>query len=113
MWLLDVNLPKKISGLLCEFGIEAHGADDRGWGGLTNGALVEVAQQAGLGASLTRDRLFSESGARALTRFPEFSVVLVMIPQLRGLEFLEHFRSAWVRSPIQPVSGQLLRWPTE
>ena len=29
MWLLDVNLPKKISGLLCEFGIEAHGAGER------------------------------------------------------------------------------------
>ena len=33
MWLLDVNLPKKIGALLGEFGIEAHCADDRGWGG--------------------------------------------------------------------------------
>ena len=40
MWLLDVNLPKKVCGLLGEFGIEAHCADDRGWGHLTNGALV-------------------------------------------------------------------------
>jgi hypothetical protein len=30
MWLLDVNLPKKIGGLLGEFGIEAHCAGDRG-----------------------------------------------------------------------------------
>jgi hypothetical protein len=31
MWLLDVNLPKKVCGLLGEFGIEAHSADDQGW----------------------------------------------------------------------------------
>jgi hypothetical protein len=24
MWLLDVNMPKDVAGLLCEFGIEAH-----------------------------------------------------------------------------------------
>jgi hypothetical protein len=111
MWLLDVNLPKKIGGLLGEFGIEAHSADDRGWGGLTSGALVEAAQQAGFRCILTRARLFSESAARALKRFPEFCVVLVTIPQLRGPEFLEHFRSAWIRGPILPVAGRLLRWP--
>jgi hypothetical protein len=42
MWLLDVNLPKKIRALLRELGIEAHCAGDRGWGGLSNGALVEA-----------------------------------------------------------------------
>jgi hypothetical protein len=47
MWLLDVNLPRKISGLLGELGIEAHCAGDRGWEGLTNGALVEAAEQSG------------------------------------------------------------------
>jgi Domain of unknown function (DUF5615) len=112
MWLLDVNLPKKIAGLLGEFGITAESADDRGWGGLTNGALVEAAQQAGFQCILTRDRLFSESAARALKRFPQFCVVLVTIPQLRGPEFLEEFRSAWVRGPIQPIAGQWLHWPT-
>ena len=66
MWLLDVNLPKKIVGLLGEFGIEAQTADDRGWGSLTNGALVEAAQQVGFRCILTRDRLFGESAARAL-----------------------------------------------
>jgi hypothetical protein len=89
MWLLDVNLPKKVCGLLGEFGIEAHRADDRGWGHLTNGALVGAAQQAGFHCILTRDRLFSESAARALKLFPGFCVVLVTIPQLRGAEFLE------------------------
>lgn len=43
MWLLDVNTPKKLGGLLGKHGIEAHSADDRGWGGLANGALVEAA----------------------------------------------------------------------
>lgn len=111
MWLLDVNLPKKVGGLLGEFGIEAHCAGDRGWGGLTNGALVEKAHRAGFRCVLTRDRLFSESAARALKRFPEFCVVLVTIPQLRGPEFLQQFQNEWARSPIQPVPGQLLRWP--
>jgi hypothetical protein len=45
MWLLDVNMPKQVRGLLGEFGIVAHAADDRGWGGLTNGALVEAIPQ--------------------------------------------------------------------
>lgn len=61
--------------------------------------------------SATRDRLFSESAARALKQFPEFCVVLVSIPQLRGPDFLEQFRNAWLRNQIRPVAGQLLRWP--
>jgi hypothetical protein len=52
-------------------------------GGLTNGILVEAAANAGFNCILTRDRLFGESAARALKRFPGFSVVLVTIPQLR------------------------------
>jgi hypothetical protein len=70
MWLLDVNMPKKIADVL------------------------------------------GESAARALKPFPQFSVVLVTIPQLRGQEFLERFRAAWNRAPIQPVAGELLRWPS-
>jgi len=72
---------------------------------------VEAAIQAGFRCILTRDRLFSESAARTLRHFPEFCVVLVTIPQLRGPGFLEQFRSAWHRGPIQLVAGQLLRWP--
>lgn len=111
MWLLDVNMPKNIADVLGEFGIQAQAADARGWKGLTNGTLVEVAVQAGFSCVLTRDRLFSESAARALKRFPLFSVVLVTIPQLRGPEFLEQFRAAWNRNPIRPAAGALLRWP--
>jgi hypothetical protein len=111
MWLLDVNMPKKVGGLLGEFEIDAHSAEDRGWGGLTNGALVEAPVEAGFQCILTRDRLFSESAARTLKRFPAFCVVLVTIPQVRGAEFLDDFRSAWIQCPIQPIAGKLLRWP--
>jgi hypothetical protein len=111
MWLLDVNMPKRVASLLGEFGIESDSADDKGWGGLTNGVLVEAAANAGFNCILTRDRLFGESAARALKRFPAFSVVLVTIPQLRGAAFLEQFRRSWVRGPIQPLAGQLLAWP--
>jgi hypothetical protein len=31
MWLLDVNMPKKVASLLDEFGIESYSADDKGW----------------------------------------------------------------------------------
>jgi hypothetical protein len=82
-------------------------------GGLTNGALVEAAVKAGFECVLTRDRLFGESAARTLKRFPNFCVVLVTIPQLRGAEFLEHFCSAWGKSPIEPTAGNLLRWPAD
>jgi hypothetical protein len=112
MWLLDVHMPKKIAAVLGEFGIQAQTADARGWKGLTNGAPVEVAVQAGFSCAVARDRLFGEFAARAWKRFPQFSVVLVAIPQLRGPEFLERFRGAWKRTPIQPVAGQLLRWPS-
>jgi predicted nuclease of predicted toxin-antitoxin system len=84
MWLLDVNMPKDVASLLGEFGIDAHHAASRGWGALTNGVLVETASAQGFVCVLTRDRLFSESAARALRTFPEFSVVLVTIRQVRG-----------------------------
>jgi predicted nuclease of predicted toxin-antitoxin system len=111
MWLLDVNVPKKVRDLLDSFGTEARHTDDLGWGELTNGALVQAGVQAGFQCILTRDRLFGESAARALKQFPEFCVVLILIPQLRGNEFLEQFRIAWERNPIHPVAGQLVRWP--
>jgi len=67
MLLLDVNMPKQVRALLGELGIVAHTEEDRAWGGLTNGALVEAASQAGFRVMLTRDRLFSESAARSAT----------------------------------------------
>jgi len=44
MWLLDVNVPKRLVGVLGEFGIEAHSAESRGWDDLTNGALERFSQ---------------------------------------------------------------------
>jgi hypothetical protein len=75
MWLRDVNMPKKVAPLLGEFGIKADSADERGWGGLTNGALVEAAVEAGFDCVLTRDGLFGEAAARTLKQFPKFCVV--------------------------------------
>jgi len=112
MWLLDVNMPKKAIAVLADLGITAHTAESRGWNGLTNVELVEAAAGAGFSCVLTRDRLFSESAARALQNFPRFCVVLVTIPQLRGPQFLEQFRLAWARSPILPVPGKVIRWPS-
>jgi predicted nuclease of predicted toxin-antitoxin system len=112
MWLLDVNMPKQVIALLAGFGVTAHTAESRGWDGLTNGELVEAAARAGFSCVLTRDRLFSESAAARLRRFSQFSVVLVTIPQLRSPQFLEQFRLAWVRSPILPVPGKAIRWPS-
>jgi len=111
MWLLDVNVPRKLAAVLGELGIEAHTTESRGWDGLTNGALVEAAANAGFTAVLTRDRLFGQSASRALKRFPQVGVVLVTLPQLRGPEFLEAFRQAWEHSPVRPVSGTVTHWP--
>ena len=112
MWLLDVNMPKKVAEVLGELGVQAETAESRGWGGLTNGSLVESAMTAGFTCVLTRDRLFGESAARALKRFRAFGVVLITIPQLRGPEFLAQFRTSWQREPIRPVAGALLLWPS-
>lgn len=94
MWLLDVNMPKRTSLVLGELGIVAETAEARGWRELTNGSLIEAAAEAGFECVLTRDRLFGESAAKSLTRYPHFSVVLVTLPQLREGPFLQLFRDS-------------------
>ena len=111
MWLLDVNMPRQVLGLLAELQIQAVSAEDRGWGALTNGSLVEAAVANGFICLLTRDRLFGESASRALKRFPRFSVVLIEIPQVRGREFAARFRDEWMKRPVLPVPGALISWP--
>ncbi len=64
MWLLDVNMPRKIAAVLGEFGIEAETAESRGWNDLTNGELVAAA--AGFNCLLTAT---GSSVNRPLTRF--------------------------------------------
>jgi hypothetical protein len=54
---------------------------------------------------------FQRVGRAQLKHFPAFCVVLVTIPQVRGAEFPERFRSAWDECLILPVAGKLLRWP--
>jgi predicted nuclease of predicted toxin-antitoxin system len=111
MWLLDANMPVKLVRLLKDLGVEADTAVGRGWSGLSNGALVRSAAQAQFRALLTRDRLFGESAARILRRFPDFSIIQVNLPQLRAAQFLAAFEAAWQWSPIVPVPGQTIEWP--
>lgn len=111
MCLLDVNVPRGVAHLFGSFGIQTQTAEERGWSGLTNGALVEAAADGGFACILTRDRLFSESAAKALKRFPQLSFVLITLPQLRGPQFLEAFHRAWEHNPVSPYPGKLMRWP--
>jgi len=104
-------VPRKLAEVLVAKGVQARTAESQGWKDLTNGDLVEAAVRAGFSCVLTRDRLFSESAARSLRRFPEFCVVLITVPQLRGHEFLDTFQTEWDRRPILPVHGAVVRWP--
>ena len=84
MWLLDVNMPRQLEGLLAELGFPADSAAERGWGTLTNGDLLQEAAAAGFICLLARDQLFSESAARSLKLYRVFSIVLVVLPQVRA-----------------------------
>ncbi len=68
MWLLDVNMPRQLKGLLAELGIPAETTNDRGWGALVNGKLLEAAAASGYDCLLARDRLFGESVIGSLKR---------------------------------------------
>jgi len=111
MWLLDVNMPRQLKGLLAELGITSETANTQGWGTLVNGKLLEAAAASGFECLLTRDRLFGQSASRLLRRYPNFSIVLVLIPQVGAPQFLASFRAAWDKSPIAPTPGQVQSWP--
>lgn len=111
MWLLDANMPIPLVALLAELGIESDSAKARGWNTLSNGILVSTAAREGFSVLLTRDGLFAQSAASALTIHPEFSVVRVTLPQLRLAGFLKEFRTAWAKAPIIPASGRMIDWP--
>jgi predicted nuclease of predicted toxin-antitoxin system len=111
MWLLDANLPVQLVVLLTGLGIRTDSAITRGWNTLSNGRLVETAVRAEFTVLLTRDRLFAESAARVLGRFPEFSVVRVTLPEARAPQFLAAFESAWRRGVIEPLPGRVVEWP--
>jgi hypothetical protein len=104
---VDVHLV----ALLKDFGLQSETAASRGWKGFSNGELVSAAVAAGFQCLLTRDQLFAESASRALKSFPQFGVVVITLPQERWQQYRVRFLDAWAASPIQPVPGQMVRWP--
>lgn len=111
MWLLDANMDVHLVDVLAQFDIHSDTAANRGWKALSNGDLVAASFKAGFRCLLTRDQLFGESASRALKSYPEFAVVVVMIPQQRWPHYRERFLEAWTAFPIQPVPGHLTHWP--
>jgi hypothetical protein len=111
MWLLDVNMPRQLKGLLGDLGISAETANYRGWGTLINGELIEAAAAAGFECLLTRDRLFGESAGKNLKRYANFSIVIIALPQVRSPQFLASFKAEWAKAPIYPVPGKVQTWP--
>ena len=111
MWLLDANLDVHLINLLAEFGITCETATRRGWGGLSNGELVAAATRAGFTCILTQDRLFAESATQALQEASGISLVVVRLPQRPWREYLQQFRDAWGKSPMEPIPGAVVYWP--
>ena len=111
MWLLDANMDVHLTGVLNEYGIRCEAATRRGWGGLTNGDLVEAATKAGFTCILTRDRLFADSVGRMLDEHANFSIVVVHLPQKPWRDYVEEFRSVWTKEPIAPIPGRVIHWP--
>jgi hypothetical protein len=111
MWLLDVNMPRQLTKLLAGLGIASDTANARGWGTLVNGELLEAAANSGFNCLLTRDRLFGESAGLKISRYPDFSIVIVRLPQVRASQFLASFETAWRKNPISPIPGQAILWP--
>ena len=97
--------------LLKTFGILAETTIARGWRGLTNGELTDVASHGGFTTILTKDRMFGDSAAKALQRFPSFSAVVLNIPQSRSAIYLKEFEKAWKLHSIGPIPGQLVNLP--
>ena len=95
MWLLDVNMPRQLKGLLAELHISAETATERGWGTLVNGELLQATVNSGFSCLLTRDRLFGEAAAKDLKDYPLFFIVIITLPQVRASQFLSSFREAW------------------
>ena len=111
MWLLDVNLPNGLAGLLHGFGISCDTAARRNWRDLTNGALADAAFREGFRVILTRDRLFAMSARRVLATLPGLAIVVVTLPQAREEAYLAELEMQWRRKPIEPVAGAVVEWP--
>ena len=112
MWLLDHNLPRQLTPLFQSLGVPAETTAQRGWQRLGNGELVKTAAVAGVTCILTKDLDFGHSAEKALKKFPNISVVLITLPQMRGSAYARAFQDAWSKKPIIPHAGKLLRWPS-
>lgn len=110
MWLLDANMDVHLLALLKQLGVGCEATTRRGWQALNNGDLVSAAIKTGFTCLLTQDRLFGEAAAQALRAHPGFSVV-VHLSQLPWKRYHQDFKSAWSKSPIQPVAGKIIHWP--
>ncbi len=112
MWLLDANMDVHLLSLLKGLGVGCEATTRRGWQALDNGDLVSAAVKAGFTCLLTQDRLFGEAAARALRAHPLFSVVVVHVPQRPWERYRQDFDAAWSKSPIRPVAGRIIHWPS-
>lgn len=112
MLLLDVNIPLAIKAFLEKQGLRTNTAESQGWRELENGDLVSAAMAVGFRCLLTRDKRFSKSASKALNKSPEFSVVILVIAQVKEPLYLKSFEEAWKKSPITPVPGKVILWPT-
>jgi predicted nuclease of predicted toxin-antitoxin system len=111
MWLLDVNLPTALTGLLHGYGILAETTAARGWRELTNGELAQAASRGGFTALLTRDRGFGTAVGSVLETLPDLAIVIVTLQQAREIAYLSAFDAAWRSKRIQPVAGAITEWP--
>jgi predicted nuclease of predicted toxin-antitoxin system len=111
MWLLDNNVLKVLAAILRQLSIQCATAGSQGWSELTNGELVEAASNASFKCILTLDKKFQESASRSLKKFPEMSIVLIVLPQAPATIYSENFRQSWQLKSILPVPGKLMVWP--
>ncbi|MCX6123517.1 MAG: hypothetical protein NTV34_02020 [Proteobacteria bacterium] len=91
MWLLDVNVNRKIIPLLKAKGVESQSAIDLGWRLLTNGRLIEKAFVSGFKVMLTNDVRIEQSAEKSLVKFSDFALVLLRLPQIPSEQYLQMF----------------------
>ena len=111
MWLLDENLPLKLSELLTINKIPNDTVVNRGWSNFTNGELLKLAVENNFTVILTKDKLFAEAAAKSIKKYPGCAIVRVMLPQMKEKEYLQLFQETLEKNPIAPVPGDMIQWP--
>lgn len=111
MLLLDENLPLKIKDILEQNGYKCETVFTLGWSGLKNGQLVSKAIEKGYSAILTKDKLFAESAAKSLSKFPNFAVIRITLLQKTLKEYLNNFSLLLKEKPLELILGTLTEWP--